>query len=383
MKQLAFKTLRWILSVFLFLSSLISLLPYSLAGVAVGIIGSLLIAPPVGAAVAAKLSALEGAGRQTLIGFVLYCVGLGLVISATLPVDKPHETVNASAQGSPMAPDAPMVAAAPAFYCEIGNAADGQTVGVLGADSHDLQNAPKGQKIINQKATKILGETHYQSIDTSTRVRVQCIEGTWAKVQIVEPDYLQDQIGWVERSVLDTPLAPGEIRDFTADAFHWDKYTTKDKKLIMQAVNRIHREDPRCKDRIEPSTASLSDAQTKQKDFPVYYVTCGEGLSAVNVYFDSKRLSDSTPFRAPGHLDESRAVNLCEEYARAKASHPQTVDFSRIMDLAVTEHPNGRTRVESSFTAKNAMNLELKFNIHCLVDGHGMIEASINEAQTR
>jgi len=51
------------------------------------------------------------------------------------------------------------------------------------------------------------------------------------------------------------------------------------------------------------------------------------------------------------------------------------------MDLAVTEHPNGRTRVNSTFTAKNSFNLEVKFKIACLLDENGFIEANINESE--
>ena len=81
------------------------------------------------------------------------------------------------------------------------------------------------------------------------------------------------------------------------------------------------------------------------------------------------------------HIDKSQAVGLCEAYAKKHAARPSTVDFSRFMDIAVTEHPNGRTRVTSTFTAKNSFNLEVKFNISCLLDASGLIEANINEAK--
>lgn len=91
----------------------------------------------------------------------------------------------------------------------------------------------------------------------------------------------------------------------------------------------------------------------------------------------------ATGQRTPGvqYIDTGRAVTLCENYARSKAAHPSTVDFSRVFDLSIVEHPNGRTTVRSSFTAKNSFNLELKHDIRCLFDHTGLIEASIYEAR--
>ena len=63
------------------------------------------------------------------------------------------------------------------------------------------------------------------------------------------------------------------------------------------------------------------------------------------------------------------------------AAHPSTVEFSKFLDLAVNEHPSGRTTITSTFTAKNSFNLETKFNIRCLLDSKGLIEADVNEAQ--
>ena len=71
---------------------------------------------------------------------------------------------------------------------------------------------------------------------------------------------------------------------------------------------------------------------------------------------------------------------LCEDYAKAHATHPSTVDFSRFMDVSFYESPNGRTRLSSTFTAKNSFNLELNHKISCLLDSKGLIEANISES---
>ena len=114
---------------------------------------------------------------------------------------------------------------------------------------------------------------------------------------------------------------------------------------------------------------------------PVFFVTCGKKHKVFNVFFSKSDVEEDKKFRAKKHISEVEAIALCENYAKANARHPSTVDFSKVMDLSVYETPNGRTRVTSTFTAKNSFNLELKHNIYCLLDNSGLIEASISEAK--
>ena len=99
------------------------------------------------------------------------------------------------------------------------------------------------------------------------------------------------------------------------------------------------------------------------------------------MFFSKSDIESDRQIKAKDHISKSRATDLCESYAKSKASHPSTVDFSRIMDLNISEHPNGRTKVSSSFTAKNSFNLELEYSISCLLDSDGLIEANIYESK--
>lgn len=82
----------------------------------------------------------------------------------------------------------------------------------ISQDEVFLLNAPnsKASKIVNQKATEALHETHYISVDKSVKVKVLEKENGWSKVQVIEPDWLQyTHIGWLEDK---------NLGDF--DAFH-------------------------------------------------------------------------------------------------------------------------------------------------------------------
>lgn len=258
----------------------------------------------------------------------------------------------------------------------------GQTLRVNGSDVV-LRSAPnaKSEKLINQKATQILKTTQYLTIDNTVTVVEECTQGEWSRVGVKEPNWLQNShIGWVQSSSLrGQKKDSGGIVEFTEADFVWDEKTSPHKKTIVAGVNKVHRENSRCKT-IDPGSAYISSSKGSPSD-PVFYVTCGTGASIFNAFFSKSEVEKGTTLAAAKHIDRSRAIDLCESHAKSKANHPSTFSFSRVMDLAVNEHPNGRTTVTSSFTAKNSFNLELKHNIRCLLDANGLIEANISEAK--
>lgn len=75
-----------------------------------------------------------------------------------------------------------------------------------------------------------------------------------------------------------------------------------------------------------------------------------------------------------------RAITLCQDYARSKAAHPSTVDFS-IVGARVAEQSDGSVIAASTFTAKNGFGLELKYEVACQVNGSGIVEAGVREAR--
>lgn len=271
--------------------------------------------------------------------------------------------------------------AAPVEPCGSGSVATGKSYAVTG-QGVPLLAAPKtgAPKLVNEKATAIMHTTQYMEIDNSVMVNEQCTQGAWSRVQVTDPEWLRDTyIGWVSSKALRKPQvdASGQ-RVFTEADFQFDKSTMPYKKVIIDGVNRIHRENARCAD-IDPSSAYLSSTSTKAH--PTLYVTCGKGTQVFNVFFTPQDVTSNKRFEAPRNIDHGQAVTLCESYAKSHATHPSTVDFSRVLDVAVSDGANGNTRVTSTFTAKNSFNLKLKYNIACLLNASGLIEAQINEAK--
>lgn len=271
-----------------------------------------------------------------------------------------------------------VVATENSFNCEIGQKARGDVVDVLGKNN-TLYAIPKDKStaIVNEKATKALGETYYQLIDSTTKVQVQCTYEDWVKVRITEPDYLDSVVGWTSAKNLAMPLKNGEFRTFTENDIYWDEQTKKYKAQIVKAINRIHRENELCKKNIDTSVSQSPTKSSPNK--PVFFLACGSGMSISNVFFTLDDIDANSPMSAPKHIDKKLAINECEGYAKSTSQNPSTVSFSRLSHLDVKETNNGRTRVTSRFTAKNLLNVEAEFNIDCLFDRNGLIEAQITE----
>jgi hypothetical protein len=272
--------------------------------------------------------------------------------------------------------------ASAALPCASGATNSGKVFRVTGSD-HELRAAPSADsaRLINEKASGILKTTVYRSIDNSTKVLEECRQGAFSRVRVVDPEWIaQTHVGWVASSVLrEQDVGTDGVETFTEADFLWDSKTSRHKKLVVTAVNKIHSENPHCKD-IDPTSASLSGARSTPKK-PVFYVACGTGPKAFNVFFSAADLQEGKKFAAAQHIDRAKAVELCESQVRRQATHPSTVKFSRFLDLAVDEHPNGRTMVSSTFTARNSFNLELKYQVNCLLDSSGLMDVTLHEAQ--
>lgn len=53
-------------------------------------------------------------------------------------------------------------------------------------------------KLINKKATEMLNETQYATVDYSVKVIVEEEKGDWSKIKVVEPEHLSaSHIGWI------------------------------------------------------------------------------------------------------------------------------------------------------------------------------------------
>ncbi|MFC7047858.1 hypothetical protein [Emcibacter nanhaiensis] len=262
--------------------------------------------------------------------------------------------------------------------CGQGGIAMGDVVAVTGEHLLHASADQNSSKIKNVKASNILGKDHFHQIDSSTTVRRLCVQEEWAEVQIVTPDWLTHVKGWVPNTAL-REIESNEYggRIYVEEDFYWDSETSQFKKDIINIVNKISHENENCES-IDPYTVAKSTSQSSPGD-PVFFVTCGSGVDAFNVWFRPSDADVDTTFLAKKPLGKVSAVNQCEEVAKKAALNPSTVEFSKLWDLAYLPHKSGRERVISTFTAKNSLNMERSYRINCLFDGSQLIEIQIAE----
>jgi len=167
------------------------------------------------------------------------------------------------------------------------------------------------------------------------------------------------------------PKAPARP-PITAADIYWDDETRQHRDVVLQLLNKIRDQNERCR---EMDLGTVSQSGTRgTREAPVWYVTCLYRGDAFNEFFSAADLAPDRSVAAVTNVPHSVAVNACEREARSRAQHPETVDFSRILDVQTVEHANGNTTVYSTFTAKNAFGVGSKYRIRCLVKPSGAVD---------
>jgi hypothetical protein len=263
-----------------------------------------------------------------------------------------------------------------------GGIVTGDTLGVK--TSAELRESPHkdGPKKVNEKSTAAFGKTQYQSIDSSETVRELCRQGDWSEIQVIDPSWLSDVNGWVLSRALRTfeTDSTGK-RVYVESYFYWDDDTKPYKSIVVKGVNKVLRENENCA-KVDTGTASRSGERGTKSD-PVFFVTCYDKTDRpFNVWFSASDVKKDEKLAAIKPIDHGAAVDACESAAKERATHPSTVNFSRLLYLSVLEWPSGRVKVISRFKAKNSFGLELAYDISCLFEGLKMIEVLVWEAQS-
>ena len=303
---------------------------------------------------------------------VLFVGLLGLVVYQKFSAT-PEDT--AGQQTSPSLADSVQPKPATAA-CKVGSAASGDVVTVTGDAELHTEPSADAPRIKNEKASAALGSVHYHQIDSSTTVRHLCQSGEWSEVQIVTPDWLNFVRGWVPNTALRGIARSGDgVRVYVEQDFYWDSDSSKYKTEIVEIANRIARDNDKCGS-LDTASVALSPSRGGPGD-PVFFVTCEGRGAPFNVWFRpgdaGKKMGAVRP------ISQTDATWACEAAAKAQATHPSTVDFSRILDVSYGVRGDGRVSLDSSFSAKNSFNLTLKYKIRCLFDGAKLIDVNISE----
>jgi neutral trehalase len=105
-------------------------------------------------------------------------------------------------------------------------------------------------------------------------------------VQITNPSWLSGIEGWAPNSVFRNieRNADGK-RTYVEEDVYWDEHSNPYRQNIVAKINELSHED-RCRE-IDPQSVALSPTRGS-KESPVFFVTCGSGKDALNVWFNVK-----------------------------------------------------------------------------------------------
>ncbi|MBD8652333.1 hypothetical protein IFT66_14690 [Rhizobium sp. CFBP 13726] len=166
--------------------------------------------------------------------------------------------------------------------CLIGNKVDRKELALNSA--YEIRNAPNGEKKYNPVASEALKRPYYYQIDTSTTVEQKCADGDWTLVKITSPTWLADREGWAPNIVFrNIERSSDGARIYVDTDLYWDEHSSPYKRSIVAKINEISRET-RCRE-IQPDTIAMSPTRSLPGR-PVFFVTCGTGAGAFNVWFE-------------------------------------------------------------------------------------------------
>lgn len=157
---------------------------------------------------------------------------------------------------------------------------------------------------------------------------------------------------------------------FVEKDFYFDKHNAPYKEIIIAGVNKVYKEHPQCTT-IDPGSATISSSKGS-KENPVFFVTCGSGQNAFNVWFSKSDVIQNLPVTIIKHINRDVAADNCKKALLAKVFHPSTASFD--LRPEIREVPNGNTIVTHTFQAKNSFGLELKYQGRCLLSNEGLLE---------
>ena len=261
--------------------------------------------------------------------------------------------------------------------CAIGTPV-GKRVSITGQDVPML-SAPEStaERVVNQKATQVLGRTEYRTLTPEYGVTALCQVPGYVQLSIVEVDGepVTWETGWVEERY----VAGGQSADSKAGLL-WNidgdsDLDASERTMLRSTALRILRDDPNCK-------AIVYGAQGTKEPHK-YYVTCKPEPPAVvyNVWFTQDDARGTAPIRNPEPYGETESRRLCEQAIQARVANPASVDLNRITGYATTAHGNGNRTIVQTFSSRSVQGETVKTEARCLVTPSGEVELTLRAAQ--
>lgn len=92
----------------------------------------------------------------------------------------------------------------------------------------------------------------------------------------------------------------------------------------------------------------------------------------------ASRMSEVTSPVSTSSFGSSDAFIACQEGVETRISHPSSLDMAAFT-ADFNEDADGRSTLNTTFTAKNSFNLESEFQVRCIFEHGTLVNVSISE----
>lgn len=259
--------------------------------------------------------------------------------------------------------------------CDVGTPNQGKYFIIKDETPFYLGPDKNGGKVVNSRASEVLGYTHYRDLWTTMVLEGLCETPEWLHAKIVEADGapVDWEAGWVEKNKIRTDASSDQKLGLLWNIEGEAGFSTEEKSLIREGSLRVLRDDENCKSLI---TGDRSENRKGQ-----IYVTCtpSNGREHFNVWFSLEDVKSGRKLASPSAFDESASRRVCNEAIRSNVNHPSTLDIHWITGYTSRVSNNGNREIIQKFSAKNSFGLELEYRARCLVMPSGKVEVTISQ----
>ncbi|TRO14344.1 hypothetical protein EQ836_07670 [Ectopseudomonas mendocina] len=257
----------------------------------------------------------------------------------------------------------------------------------------EAEGAPK---FVNEKATRIMGKTHYHKIDPSERVFHHCEKGAASYVTMIEPEWLKGVSGWVNTAglrVMSDPSNPyeGKISNWVLEDYPdisliegsdpsdptYKRFSAKVREINQLKVAAAKRAIDTGKCEHVSSVLFLRNESTLSN--LRFMVDCEDNK---RIELTSSDIASSSMLRTNEEkaLTKSEAMTKCKILIVERLVNKSSVNFSELLGSSYYRAPiTGNVRLTLDFEAANKLGQSISHRAECIFDPGGDGEVTIAE----
>ena len=235
--------------------------------------------------------------------------------------------------------------------------------------------------MVNEKYKKITGETEYLSVDSSTKLVEECVDGDFSYIRVTEPDYLvETHKGWIKQSDLDKgqELKDPYIRsiDSIVTSYQYKPEDFEDLQVLLgdefDKVNKLRYlaakiviDSGKCEHVVD---SNIDVMNMGIKDNLRFVVECKNNT---RIQLDENTINNGGEIKTQLEqaIPKDLAIEKCNNLIKGKANKYGEVDLYSLTGTSYdVNKTNGNATVDVYFDVKNKFGNKEEFKAKCLFE---------------